>query len=526
MTRTSTVRPSRSRGVPGRIFLGTRGIAAVLSGLLVTLALPKFSQSYLLWGGLVPLFWSLEGMGGWRAFRVGLIQGLAQNLTMLYWIVYVTHVYGKLPLVVGVGVLVLLAGYLSLYRGVWALAYTWGESRGYHPLWWAPALWVALEYGQTYIFTGFPWELLGYGLTPSPYLLQNADLVGVYGLSGLIVLVNAALYQAGKTWGEGRRGSALGTAGVAALIVAAALTYGYIRLQDINRRMAASPTLKVGVVQGNIDQGQKWDPENRKATIEKYRFLTRELQGDHPHLVIWPETAAPFLFLRNQLLSPLVVEVARENGVYLLFGSPAVEFRQGEEWFFNRAYLLSPQGEVAGQYDKAHLVPYGEYVPLRRWFSFIGKMVPMVGDFMEGPPGAVVSTPAAGVGNLICFESIFPDLSRAMATNGARLLVNLTNDAWFGRTSAPYQHLSMAVLRAVENRLPLARAANTGFSAFILPNGQLSWRSELFVPGARALELPLLEGGSFYSRHGDLLAWLGVGLAILGLLGGWTRRRR
>ncbi|MHB9071979.1 MAG: apolipoprotein N-acyltransferase [Desulfobaccales bacterium] len=194
------------------------------------------------------------------------------------------------------------------------------------------------------------------------------------------------------------------------------------------------------------------------------------------------------------------------------------------ERYFNRAYLLSLQAEVLGYYDKAHLVPYGEYVPLGRFFPFIGKMVPMVGDFAEGPVGATVSLPDGAVGPLVCYESIFPYLSRAQVQNGARLLINITNDAWFGKTAAAYQHLSMAVLRAVENRVSLARAANTGFSAFIGPDGRILWRSNLFVEAAHSLGIPWLPGGSFYSRFGDVVAWACVLLSCLGLVLGLTRR--
>ena len=179
---------------------------------------------------------------------------------------------------------------------------------------------------------------------------------------------------------------------------------------------------------------------------------------------------------------------------------------------------------MLGYYDKAHLVPYGEYVPLGRYMPFIGKMVPMVGDFAEGPVGATLKLPDGVVlGTLVCYESIFPNLSRAEVANGARLLVNITNDAWFGKTAAAYQHLSMAVLRCVENHVCLARAANTGISAFIDAQGRILWQSELYVPAAHALELPLMPGGSPYTRYGDVFAWACVIFTGLPLI--FARRR-
>ncbi len=494
-------------------------VAAVLSGLLLAAAFPKWDYNYLLPVALIPLFWALKGRSLKAAFGLGLVSGLAYFMGLLYWIVYVTYVYGHLPLPLGLGVLFLLAGYLSLYRGVWALGLNWGAARGLSPLWWAPALWVVLELGQTYIITGFPWELLGNGLYRYPLLLQITDLTGVYGLSFLVVLVNVSLYLIFQPF----RGRAYYFRHVplVCLILLAWGGYGYYRLGVLQEQAAQSPKLKVAVVQGNIKQGEKWDPKMVQATLERYGELTRRVNG--ARLIIWPETAAPFFFLRTPQLTAQVQEIAKASGGYLLFGAPAWELTFQGEQFFNRAYLLTPQGEVAGFYDKAHLVPYGEYVPLKRFFPFIHKMVAMVGDFAEGPVGGVVSLPEGAVGPLICFESIFPYLSRAQVENGARLLVNLTNDAWYGTTSAPYQSLAMAVVRAVENHVCQARAANTGISAFIGADGKILWQSGLFVPAAEALELPLIPGGSLYTRYGDVFAWACVILSGLGLI--FSRRR-
>ena len=494
--------------------------AAVLSGLLLAAAFPKWDQNYLLAVALVPLFWALRGKSLKAAFWLGLVSGLAFYVGLLYWIVYVTYVFGGLPLPVCIAVLLLLAGYLCLYRAFWALAVNWGEARGLNLLWWAPVLWVALEYGQTYIISGFPWELLGTGLYRFPVLLQVADLAGVYGLSFLLVLVNAAIFLLlSPARGQERR--RVGYATVLILIAAAWVGYGFYRLGALEKLTAASPTMKVAVVQGNIKQGEKWKKEMVYATLDRYGELTSRVKG--AHLIIWPETAAPFFFLTPDL-TKRVQDIARDGQGYLLFGAPAYELTPQGESFYNRAYLLSPEGNVASYYDKAHLVPYGEYVPLKRFFPFLGKMTLMVGDFSEGKVGGVVTLPEGEVGPLICFESIFPDLSRAQVKNGARLLVNLTNDAWYGTTSAPYQSLAMAVLRSVENHVCMARAANTGISAFIGADGRILWQSDLFVPTAQTLDLPWLPGGSPYTKYGDVFAWGCVIIAGLKLI--LARRKR
>ena len=495
-------------------------LAAMLSGLLVAAAFPKLDQTYLLIFALVPLFWALKGKSLKAGFGLGLVSGLAHYVALLYWIVFVTHVFGHLPLIVAIGILLLLAGYLSLYTAAWGLGVAWGQARRLSLLWWAPVLWVALEFGQTYIISGFPWELLGNGLFLHPLLLQLADFTGVYGLSFLVVLVNAGLYLLVSP----PRGQALRfrQAAVVCLILAFWLGYGYYRLGEVVKLEASSPKIKVAVVQGNLKQGEKWKKEMVQATLDRYADLTRRVKG--ARLIVWPETAAPFFYLRTPDLDAEVQKIAQENDAYLLFGSPAWELTTQGERYFNRAYLLNPEGRTIGVYDKAHLVPYGEYVPLRKYFPFIGKMVPMVGDFAEGRLGATVSLPEGAIGPLVCYESIFPYLSRAQVANGARLLVNITNDAWFGKTAAASQHLSMAVLRAVENHVCLARAANTGISAFIDGAGRIVWQSELYVPDAHAVELAWLPGGSLYTRIGDVFAWACVILSGLALI--LARRRR
>ncbi len=495
-------------------------LAALFSGLLLAASFPKLNQTYLLIFALVPLLWALRGKSLKAGFWLGLVAGLAHFTAMLYWIVFVTHVFGHLPLVVAIGILFLLAGYLSLYTAMWGLGITWGERRGLSLIWWAPVLWVTLEMGQTYIISGFPWDLLGNGLFLHPVLLQLADITGVYGLSFLIVLVNATLYL--LFFPPRGKPVPVKQAMVVALILVAWVGYGYYRLAQVDALAAASPKIKVAVCQGNLKQDEKWKKEKVLTTLDRYAELTQRVKG--AHLIIWPETSAPFFFMRTPDLDTRVRDIAKESGAYLLFGSPAFEPSSEGERYFNRAYLLNPQGETVGSYDKAHLVPYGEYVPFRRFFPFIGKMVPMVGDFAEGPVGATVSLPEGAIGPLVCYESIFPYLSRAQVKNGARLLVNITNDAWFGKTAAAYQHLSMAVIRAAENHVCLARAANTGISAFIDGAGRLLWTSEIYVPDAQAVELPWIPGGSLYTRIGDVFAWACViicGLAII-----FARRRR
>jgi apolipoprotein N-acyltransferase len=511
-------------------------LAAILSGLLLVLAFPRYDQSYLLFVALVPLFWALRGQSRKRGFWLGVVHGLTFYLGLLAWIFYVTYVYGKLPLPLALGALLLLAFYLALYRGLWAWGVVWAEKQGVNLLWFAPTLWVVMEFVQGYPISSFPWELLGHGLYSQASLVQAADIIGTHGLSFLIVLINLSLVVILAPAVKGRQAGRIGTLAMVIILLAVWFSYGHYRQGVMAATMAASPKVRTAVIQGNIQQGEKWDPKIVKATLEIYAKLTKKTldaakwtdKDSNPPLVIWPETAAPFFFNhhpgQDTPLDLMVKDTARENKCYLLFGAPASEERPQGELLYNRAFLLNPQGDVAGYYDKSHLVPWGEYVPLQRVFFFIQKMVPQIGDFVEGPVGATLTLPQGKFGVLICYESIFGYLSRAQVENGAHLLVNITNDAWFGNTSAPYQHMSMAVLRAVENRVSLARAANTGISTFINGAGTILWTSPLDQEAGYAMELPWLPGGSFYTSYGYLFPWLCVALAALTFI--FTRRRK
>jgi apolipoprotein N-acyltransferase len=232
-------------------------------------------------------------------------------------------------------------------------------------------------------------------------------------------------------------------------------------------------------------------------------------------LIVWPETAVPFYMFHDKLLTEMVLQGIKSVDADFVIGSPAVKTENGRTDYFNRAYLITSDGAVAGQYDKVHLVPFGEYVPLKRFLPFVGKMVAQVGDFKPGRRGETLLWNDKPLGMLICYEAIFPGLARDMVRNGAQLLVNITNDAWFGRTSAAYQHYSMSVLRSVETRRFQVRAANTGISGFIDPAGRILAASDLYVDATLTADIGLLTGRTLYSRWGD---WPLVAAAFL-LLG-------
>jgi apolipoprotein N-acyltransferase len=483
-----------------------------LSGLLLTLSFPVYSLGSLAWGALLPLLFVVPSSQPATCFKLGWFAGLVHGLTLLYWIVFVVNHYGNLPFLASIAVCFLLVAYLALYPGLFCAGLGWLRMRGLPWLVVAPFLWVALELGRGWLFSGFPWENLGYSQYRFLPLIQMADLTGVAGISFLLVAVNALLFQGFVNLRKRRK--ILSTMLPVTLAAAILLSqYGYGRWRLSTLETSSSSSIKVSVIQGNIPQETKWEPAFQQATLERYLRLTRAaVERDHPQLVVWPETATPFYFLGEGELSRILILEVQSLQTPLLFGSPAVR-RQGDRLrFYNRAYLLDERGRVGGYYDKRHLVPFGEYVPLQSVLFFVHRLVEATGDFAAGDRPVVMNLAAARPGILICYEAIFPELSRDLVRHGANLLVNITNDAWFGRTSAPYQHLSMAVLRTVELRVPMARCANTGISALIDPSGRILQETGIFEEGSLTGSLPLGSGQTFYCRHGE---WLALGCLLV-----------
>lgn len=487
--------------------------SALLSGLLLFLSFPKFGNGILAWIALIPLFHSLRDAEPGEAFKTGLFTGLIAHVGILYWISHVVVQYGNIPVYTGIGVLLLLAAYLSLYTALFAAGIVFLRARG-HTLYQAgPLLWVALEFIRSYFLTGFPWENLAYSQYSFTEIIQVADITGIYGISFAIVLINAVLYNVIDGQSRGKRLPRIEIA-TACSILLLLYGYGHFRTAGIQESLTRAPFMEVALVQGNIDQNIKWDEKYQSQTLEIYGSLSLHSVPAEGGLVVWPETAAPFYFERPGPLRETMVHLARISGRTLLFGSPSYEEKNGEISYRNSAYLLRTDGVVAGRYDKVHLVPYGEYVPLRRFFPFIGKLVAGVSDFRPGRGYEPLVSDGHRFGVLICYEGIFPEAARNYKRNRSDLLVNITNDAWFGTTSAPYQHLSMTIFRAVENRLFLIRAANTGVSAVIDPTGAILSRTDLFERTVLRGQVKFIDESTFYAAYGDAFVWL-CGLLLI-----------
>ncbi len=420
--------------------------------------------------------------------------------------------------------MLLLAFYLGLYVAIFSFLVRFTSETTKIPLILrGPIIWTALEYGRAHFLTGFPWSLLGYSQYQNLIMIQIADITSVYGVSFLIIMVNSLILQWTLFFFNARRNLKTffpwATTGLTLLVILFTLLYGYFKLTPPQQK---DPSVTVALVQGNIPQDQKWDLTFQEKTMEVYLGLTREETRQPTDLVIWPEAATPFLFNQHPEFQEKILRLAKNQSTPLLFGSPTIT--RGKDTgpvLFNSAYLVSSDGEIKNRYDKIHLVPFGEYVPLSFLLSFVNKMVTGIGDFMSGKTYTVMEIQKATFGTVICFEVIFPELTRQFVAQGAQMMTTITNDAWFGYSSAPYQHFSMVVFRAIENRVPFARAANTGISGFINSQGKILSTTALFERTTLRESLFLKKEKTFYTQQGDIFAAVCVIMLFLLILNGW-----
>ncbi len=454
---------------------------------------------------LVPfLSLSVSACSARRAAWRGWIAGTAGNIPLYYWIAYTIAVQGKLGWALGAVAAFLVAAYVGAWFSVAAAAARCLADRfGERGLWLFPAVWTAVEMGRSHLFSGFPWMLLGYSVAGSPTLRQAADLAGVYGLSFLLALSGVSVYLAGKRFSEGFSAKAAipSIPAVAALLFL--VLYGRAVLANPAGSADRVPEVKVGIVQGGIDQSAKWAPGNQSATLEIYGDLTQKAKDGGAQVVVWPETAAPFFYGWEAGLSRRLDAIAVSGGIPLIFGAPWYD-PAGSGKFYNSVFHMDERGVVLGRYDKRHLVPFGEYIPLRSVLFFLNKLTEGEGDFSTGTGPALFRVRGYPVAASVCYEALFPALIRDGVLGGATWFVNVTNDAWFGDTVAPHQHLAMARMRCVEFRRPMVRAANSGISAVIDGNGGVAASLGLFRRGVLVAAIRPATGETVYAKTGEI----------------------
>ncbi|MCM8783631.1 MAG: apolipoprotein N-acyltransferase [Candidatus Omnitrophica bacterium] len=472
-----------------------------ISALLLILSFPSTDFYLFAWFGLVPLFFALKNKNKKQTFFLSYLWGLIFWAGILYWLVKVTFL-GYLFLVL----------YLAIYLGLFGLITNYGLRVTDYGLLFLPSAWVFLEFLRSNLFTGFAWVLLGYSQYKNLPLIQIADITGGYGVSFLIVLVNVAIYlvfiSKESVFRRMKR--------ILAVFVLLSLCsiYGYFKIHTPLSAHHSLP-LRISLIQANISPYEKWDVKFKNEIIERYVYLTQMAVRKNSSLIIWPETAFPGFWEVEEDLRTKVLDLTKEVKTGILLGAPVWE----GELIYNAAIFISGEGEEIKRYRKIHLVPFGEYTPFPKILGFLQHKFD-IGDFTRGKEYAVFlhRLPCTGYpfSVLICFEDIFPNLVRNFVKKGAEFLINLTEDGWYGKSSASFQHLQALVFRAVENRRYMVRAANTGYSCVVSSLGKIvselkDDRGErLFIRGIHTSDILPNSEKTIYTRFGDWFVLLCV----------------
>lgn len=519
---------------PKKQWYQTPMLPALLSGALLVFAFPRYDHGWLAFVALVPLLMALTGRSRAEGFLLGLASGAVYFFGTMYWVYYSIHHFGGLPLGVGIAAAVMLAAILALYIGAFGSLMAWALAETTLPASiLAPLFWVVLEYLRGILFTGFPWNLLGYTQHNFLALIQISDLTGVYGVSFLVVGVNGALADLFIL--QKRRElrplfSMMPTIigyGIIIIAVLGSLGYGAYRLHQTR----IDRPFKVSIVQPNIPQNMKWDENYKNDTIALYYSLTMRAAAQEPDLIIWPETAMPYVFSREAYRKSDLLGYQAWHGVPIASG--LMDSRVDDTGqFYTNGLALMDEGKVSFYYDKMHLVPFGEYVPLRKVLFFIDRLVPGSGEYRPGRRYMRATVRGFEFSPLICYEVIFPNQVRKFFQKGEALqtikgkdkwveqqggdfIVNVTNDAWFGTTAGPYQHWAMAKFRAVENRKPLIRAANSGISGIIDSSGRVMRASQMETQDIITDTFHTDKTRTLYTRYGDLFVYLCIVFSII-----------
>ncbi|OPX97705.1 MAG: Apolipoprotein N-acyltransferase [Syntrophorhabdus sp. PtaB.Bin006] len=475
---------------------------SIMSGILLAVIQPPVSLWFLAYGALIPLLYALEGCSSnHRPFFLGFVTGVVSYLGLIYWVVVAMNTYGGIDIFTSTLILVLFVLYLSLYTGFFAALVSLLETRLSVPVYLsAPILWALLEYLRGVALTGFPWSFLAHSQYTFLSFIQIVSITGTYFISFLIACVNCIIY----CMATGKRISRA-YAGAVCAVIAICLVYGVDRLKEVDEG-----NLKTAIVQGNIRQDVKWDEAFKARTVALYCEKTIQA-GDDVDLVVWPETAMPFIFDDEPYAREYVKNLSSRVSTNVLFGTI---WKDARGRFYNSSYILGRRGEVAGIYNKEHLVPFGEYTPLVAYLPILASLTAQGSGFSSGGVHEPIVTDMGKIGILICYEGVFPYITNETVRRGAQVLVNLTNDAWYERTSAPFQHFAFYIFRAIETDRYVLRSANTGISAIIDPRGRIKEKTPIFEERILKGTFSLRNGLTFYVRHGDFF----VLLALISLL--------
>jgi apolipoprotein N-acyltransferase len=478
---------------------------------------------------LVPLLIAVSNVGPRQGFVLSFISGVVSFAIIFVWVFEVAGYKILHHFILGL--------YLGPIFGIFGLVVSLITKRCGRAFaaFAASFIWVSLEYIRSNLgFMAFPYAWLGYTQHEHPVVIQIASVAGAYGVSLVLAMVNSTvatfllplLYRSKNLNPRANRPISnrglVGITGMAAFFTILTLYYGIMAVS----KPAAGKKLKVSVVQGNIEQTKKWDPKYAAFIMETYVELTRKALKDQPDLIVWPEAATPRAITLDRKLYSQVKQLAEEAGIPLLLGSSSHQkFGEGQSRkieYRNSAFLIGPETRVKNQqYDKIHLLPFGEYLPYGESVPWSWINVPKVSSTLPGKEFTVFQCPTFRFSAPICWETIFPDLPRKFVKNGAQFLVNITNEAWFGRSVGPQHYVISSVFRAVENRVYVVRCANTGISCFIDPYGRVVDRvkddkgQDIFVRGVLTETVIPMESRTVYTRYGDWLVWICFGVSVI-----------
>jgi apolipoprotein N-acyltransferase len=473
---------------------------------------------------LVPLFVALSGWRGRpgvapgipfrRGFLLGMMTGGVHYAGTVYWTGATVQTFGGLPGPVAVVVASLLVLYMALYvalsSGITAVLV---RRLGWVGVPLGAAAWVSLEYLRgAGLLGGFPWIPLGNTMVTLLPVAQLASVGGVYALTLFVALVNAGFALVIVSGPRAQRAALAATVALVAVVA----VWGGARL-SANTLVAGGPPFKVGLVQANIAQVDKWDAAKAGQIVERYLQMTRRAVAEGAELVLWPESATPFIFDEEPAGEALVRGIVQSTGVPLLFGTDEVE-RGARNQYFNSAVMLDTGGATAAVYRKMHLVPFGEYVPLKDLLFFVQPLVESVSDFSPGQFVTMLPVDGHMMSTAICYEVTYPSLMREAVRQGSELLTTITNDAWYGESSAPFQHFEMAAMRSIEQGRYLVRAANTGITGIIDPYGRVLARTRLNEATVVVGEVRFVQDKTLYATMGDSVAHAAIALTALALI--------
>jgi len=491
---------------------------SLLSGILLIVIQPPVSLFPIAFFALIPLVGSIDKDNLRFSFFSGYVAGVVSYLGLIYWVFIAMNRYGGISILLSVLILLLFVLYLSCYMGVATLSCAWLEKKFSVPVSLSlPLMWVLTEYARGSTMYGFPWSFLAHSQYNFLPFIQIVSITGSYFISFLIVAVNVILFG---FWRRKRVSSVYMT--LIAVLFAVTFAYGLVALSG----KSEDKSLKnVTVIQGNIRQDVKWDEAFKIMTIKKYIQMTLK-SGRASDLVVWPETAMPFIFDEEIHANRYVKDLPSVMNTNLLFGTIS---KNASGRYRNASYAIGKTGDTVGIYNKVHLVPFGEYTPLVSYIPFLEKLTAAGGDFVPGDGHIPIKTDIGNIGVLICYEGVFPYITNETVRQGAQVHINLTNDAWYDRTSAPYQHFAFYIFRAIETDRYLVRAANTGISAVIDPRGRTEARTPIFTEEILKGTFAMRDTKTFYVRYGDYFVLLAlvilVILAIVGKRSGSANRK-